>query len=207
MLDQKTVDYVKSAQAAGVSNDDIRNTLSSKQIDPAEIDKVLNGSPKIIGNNSLWDIFEHFLMFFSMLIYVVSIGLFWHYCVDKLIPVNSQDIYGSLGTAFSAMMINGYLAGIIVSFPFFTVLFLRVTRNSFLHPELRNLNSRKTLIYLTLAITFIIMTSNIIGFVYNLLNGNIGLNFVAHLALTLFMNGFIFAYYFYQVREDRRFYG
>jgi len=54
-----------------------------------------------------------------------------------------------------------------------------------------------------LVVTFLIMISYIIYTIFSLLEGNITVNFVLHLIVTLTVAGSVFGYYLQQVREDR----
>lgn len=152
--------------------------------------------------HSMWDAFEHILLFISLYVFVTSFALLVHYLVDKWIPRFPEGrpvSYSSVGNS----VLRGYLSAILVSYPLFSFFFLRITKRTLVNPELRKIRPRKTLIYLTLVVTFIVSLINIISIVYSFLGGNVTANFFAHFFVTFLISGIIFAYYLFQVREDR----
>lgn len=166
--------------------------------------------PPIIpkSKGSMWDAFEHVLLFISLYTLATSIALILYYIVDKWWPAVSTDAYSYYykNSEIQSTMLRGYIATLIVSLPIFSFLFLDLAKRMNKNPYLRTITSRRVLIYMTLVITFIIMLINVISTVYSLLGGNITINFFLHLIITLAVSSIIFAYYFYQVREDRNLY-
>ena len=158
------------------------------------------------GSVGMWDAFEHVLMFISMYIFASSSSMLLHTFVDTWLPdiaATSNMLYNSY-SEFGSTLARGYLAAIIVSFPIFAFLFIRITKRTKLNPAVRNLQLRKSLIYLTLTATFIILIWKLINVVYTLLSGSIGINFLMHFIITVSISGLIFTYYFLQVKEDRQ---
>ncbi|CAN5216350.1 hypothetical protein BH09PAT2_BH09PAT2_08030 [soil metagenome] len=157
---------------------------------------------------SMWDAFEHILLFISLYVLAVSITLSLLMFVAKWYPNIDESIayYSSNSTSiWQKSLLRGYVSAIIVSYPIFSFFFYRVTKRTLKVPLLRTLKARRTLIYLTLVITFIIMLAYIIGTIFSLLNGNLTLNFIMQLVVVLSVSGSIFAYYLYQVKEDRHY--
>ena len=157
---------------------------------------------------SMWDAFQHILMFISLYTLAISIILLLGYYIDRWFPAFSKSTY-SYSSAFRSSYINtsslfGYLSAIIVSLPIFAYLFIRISNRTATHPELRLLSSRLILIYITLFLTFIVCFSSLIAIVYTFLRGNITLNFVLHILVYLGICGAIFYYYVEQVKEDKR---
>ena len=158
------------------------------------------------GSVGMWDAFEHILMFISMYVFASSSSMLLHTFVDTWLPnasAISNMLYNSY-SEFGSTLVRGYLAAIIVSFPIFAFLFIRITKHTKLNPAVRNLELRKILIYLTLTATFIILIWKLINVVYTLLSGNIGINFLMHFIITVSISGLIFTYYFLQVKDDRQ---
>ncbi len=159
---------------------------------------------------SMWDTFEHVLLFISLGVLATNIALLLHHFVNIWIKVPTQlsDQYGLsyLEDVFLNTFIRGFMAAIIVSYPVFSFLFLKITKRTLENPNNRSLKARKVLIYITLIITFLLVLANIITLVYNLLGGNINLNFVSHFLVTVTIAGIIFGYYLEQIKEDRKIY-
>lgn len=171
-----------------------------------------------ISHHSLWDAFEHALLFLSLYTLATSIALILHYFVDKWIPGVATDSSSSnvglpwiLGLYFGVdsssgnlelTLLRGYLASLIVSLPTFVFLFLHIARRTLHNPDIINLKSRKVLIYVTLTITFLIMQYDLISLIYSLLSGNATWNFTLHFFVTILVSGVIFLYYLLQVKQD-----
>lgn len=153
--------------------------------------------------HSMWDAFEHVLLFISLYIFATAFALLLHFFVDRIFPSSISTTSYLSGSSYYSTIIRGYLAAIIVSYPFFAFLFLRITKRTFELPDLRKIHARKTLIYITLIVTFIIGLINLISIVYNFLGGNINLNFLLHFFVTFIVSGIIFLYYLNQVRSDK----
>ncbi len=182
--------------------DPAKNSLEDTYSDQLQEAGKIKISKKTSSGHSMWDAFEHILMFISLYVFVTSFALLIHYLVDKWIPrfAEGRDIsYSSVGSS----ILRGYLSAILVSYPLFAFFFLHITKRTLINPDLRKIKPRKVLIYLTLIITFAVSLINVISIVYSLLGGNVTANFFAHFFVTFLVSGIIFAYYIYQVKEDR----
>ena len=160
-------------------------------------------------SESLWDAFEHALMFLSLYGVAVSLGNMLH----LLIAGPAYNLYDSLTSLFFYRFLGDYhsllrfnIATLIICTPFFIYLFLDVTRRTFKYPRLRQLKARKFWIYATLIVTFIICITKIIMLVYNVISGELTSIYLLHFLVTAGIGGGIFGYYLYQVREDRQYY-
>ena len=152
---------------------------------------------------SAWDAFEHIILFISLYIVVSSISIILHAMVNKWVPGLTIGSSSMMGTFYNSYIIRGAIAALIVAYPFFAFLFLKISKRTHEYPSLRSLKSRKFLIYLTLIITFMIGIGNIIRGVYSFISGEISLNFILNLSVTLLTSGSVFFYYLTQVKEDR----
>lgn len=161
---------------------------------------------KAVSKSSMWDAFEHVLLFISLYTMATAIALILHTFVDKWLPGVQTDSYSYAyyNSDWQSSLLRGYTAALIVSLPVFSFLFLDLVKRMDKNPYLRTVTARRILIYITLVITFIIMLINVIDSVYTLLKGNITPNFFLHLIITLGVSGIIFTYYFREVREDRK---
>jgi hypothetical protein len=152
---------------------------------------------------SAWDTFENVLLFISLYVFSTSLVNVLHALVDSWMPPVSimTGLTASDGWTHTRLTIFG--ASLLVSFPFFAFFFSDVTRRTLKNPHIRQLKSRKNLIYITLVIAFLVVMYNIIWLVYNLLSGNVTVNFLINFATTLVIFGVIFLYYILQVRTDK----
>jgi len=162
-------------------------------------------------NGGMWDAFEHILLFVVLYDLATTVALMLHEFVDKWLPGVQTDAssgwlgFYNPGDDWQQVLMRGYLASLFVSLPLFLLIFFDVTKRTLKNPALRNFKARKILIYFTLVITFLIVMGNVIGFIFDLISGNITPNFIMHLLITIGVSGVIFGYYFFQIRHDRQF--
>lgn len=225
MINTQLISYIKAAQEQKISNSEIEKNLAEVGWNAETIKKAfhLADQPDIPvpptnlktqpektvhspTQNSMWDAFEHILMFITMYALGTSVALILYFIVDKLVPGITEDAYNTYSRQSQLTTLRSSIAAAIVSYPLFAFLFWRVTKRTLENPHIRNLKSRKFLIYLTLVITFIIVIVNVIRIVYNFLSGNITANFVLNFLVTVSISGIIFVYYLNQIKEDRKIY-
>ncbi len=223
MVTQELTDYIKKYQAQGLSNTQITSDLVKVGWDKADVDRAVlqvsnpdiplpphSGEHQSVSSAShpstytMWDTFEHILMFISLYVMSTSIGLILFDFINKWFPPISLNDYYSGYSSRQDLALNGYLAALIVSFPIFGFFFIRIARQTASYPQIRELRSRKVLIYLTLIVTFLVMLGYVIATVYKFLSGNVTPNFLLHLAVTISISGLIFWYYLNEVKADRR---
>ncbi len=156
------------------------------------------------GNVSMWDSFEHILLFISLYSMGTSIALILHALIDQWILDSAINQYDYYGTEWRADSLRLYLAFLIVSYPIFAYMFNRVSKKTDIEPALRRLKSRKILIYITLIVTFLLYMTSIGQTIYKLLSGSLTANFMAHALTTIILTGIVFYYYLQQVKDDRR---
>ncbi len=211
MSQQDLSDYIKRAREQHASDDTIRSQLLKFGWSPVEVDSAL-GQKEELGitlppppapHIGMWISFQYVLLFIALYIAATSLGGILNLAADKNItdPLDNINYYSS---TFSPNIVRGYMAALLVAYPIFAFLFLRLTSQLLSKPFLRGLRARKILIYLTLVITFIIMISHIIYILYNLLSGSVTGRSAAHLGVTLLIAGSIFGYLLQDVREDRK---
>ena len=206
-------DFVKQAKDQNFSNDEIKSKLLESGWPENDINKALEiPTPSLLiapkppqkQGSSMWDAFEHIIMFISLYVTATSVALILHYYVDKFLPgVNNPYSIGSYSDTYGTVVLSGYYSALIVASPVFALLFLRITKKTKTNPETRNLDSRKKLIYATLILTFIIVLCNLSSIIFSLLQGNVTPNFVLHFLVTTSISGVIFIYYLGQVKQDR----
>ena len=154
------------------------------------------------GHRGMWEGFEHVLLFLSLYVMAAATGTLLHTFVDRFIPTVAVDRFYSASIA--ANTIRTAVAAIVVSFPLFAYFYLDIAKRIRQAPIIRELRSRKLFIYLTLIGTFIWGMTKISTFLYEMLGGNVTLNFITHTAVTLAIVSLIFVRYLVEVKEDRR---
>ncbi len=223
--------YILKAREVKISDEEIKKTLLAAGWDETEVQKALvdnqpaipvpvpptsaSQTPKTTQQQtsySMWDAFEHILLFISLFVFTVALGQSIHTYLDaKFIPLVVTDYYRDYGLAVGAAMysvnmylLRWYIAALLVSYPFFSFLFLNITKRTKENPKLRQLTARKVLIYATLVLTFLLLFVNVLKIVVQFLGGNITVNLLAHFLVTVTISGIIAVYYVLQVREDRK---
>ena len=58
-------------------------------------------------------------------------------------------------SVINSTLLQGYLAAIIVAYPFFIGLFISLDKQVEMNPGIRNIKTRKTLMYFTIIVNFI----------------------------------------------------
>lgn len=208
-------EYIKKLRSQNIPDDQIKQSLLSAtwplndviaaMYPPPSPNKGIPVPPRPLnakGQHSMWDAFEHILLFISLYVLATSIALILHFFIDHWLPGITEERKYS-GGSWQFAMLRGYVAAVIVSYPLFAFFFWRVTKRTIETPSLRTLKSRKFLIYFTLVVAFLIMIGYVIAAIYNFLNGNLTINFILHILTTLSVAGTLFGYYLQQVREDR----
>jgi hypothetical protein len=212
--------YVKKARKEHLTDADIKRDLRTAGWLDRDIDAALRDNPLIkppappenyhgiasgglaaVSSPTMWDAFEHVLMFISLYVLAISLALTFHLFINRWVPGIPEGYRMNPNADVSEL--RGYMAALIVSFPLFSFFFLRITGRTLKNPLIRALGARKFLIYATLVVTFIIVTGSIISIIYNFLNGNVNMNFFLHFVVTTAISSIVFAYYLQQVKEDR----
>lgn len=207
MKDINLISYVKEARQIGLNREEIFSNLTNAGWTQEQINEVYY--PQVptpgkltvnLGSLSMWDAFEHILMFISMYSFITALVLSLLNFIDRWLP-NAQSTYQAY---YLNEPLKGFLSALLVSYPLFTYLFLRITKKTAKFPQIRALPSRKLLIYMTLIIAFLILVGDLITVLFRLLDGSLFLNFALKASVFGVLGLIVFTYYFYQVREDRK---
>lgn len=212
--------YIEKARDKKLSDEQIKNSLVAAGWQEEQIAEALSMDPDLpvpppppsVAHVGMWVGFLYIIFFISLYVLATAVSGILHLWVDKAIPTvidsannNTSDFFffftDSLATP---SVIRGYIAAIIVSFPIFISLAFALKRQLAMQPIVRNLRSRKLLIYITLVITFLILLGNVIATCYDLLAGTVTGNGLGHLGVTLLIVGAIFTYFIGEVKNDRK---
>ena len=200
-------EYVARKRGEGQTDNQIREKLLSVGWDAASIERELSGdnddvprppaagAPTPVVQSLSTRGFEYSIMFISMGFFAVALGSIMHSVVDQLAGTES----------YLTEAVPIATATLLVSFPIFALLFLRLKKAERDNVTLRHDPSRRRAIQLTLGVTFIWGLIKVISYVYGLLNASGGGNYfggessavseIIHLVITLGIAGSIFAYY------------
>ncbi len=221
---REILEYIRNSRHKGLNDEEIKESLQSVGWSSQKVEEALKADSdniplppmptsaptterisEPVGNVSMWDTFEHILMFISLYALAIALAFILHQLIDQWITdpaVYNYNYYSD--NNWQAEMLRSYLATVIVSYPLFVFFFSRISRKTEVEPLLRRLKARKLLIYLTLIVTFVTFMTVIGQFIYKFLGGALTGNFVAHAATTVILTGIVFYYYLQQVKDDRK---
>lgn len=136
---------------------------------------------------------EYIIFFISLWVAAMSLAALLHGLVD-IWSGKPDSFYQEINT-FAA-------AALLVSFPVFSWLLLRLKKKELGEPEIRRDVNRKNAVQLTLIVTFLIGLGKTVAYVYQLMNSGSGFSDfgpfwaeAAHTVITVGIAGAIFAYY------------
>ena len=212
--------YIAKAREKKLSDEQIKNSLAAADWQEEQIAEALTQDPDLpvpppppsVAHVGMWVGFLYILFFISLYVLATAISGLLNLWVEKAIPTVIDSANSSSGDFFSLLVnaydtpsvIRGYIAAIIVSFPIFMALALTLKKQLATQPVVKNLRSRKILIYITLVGTFLILLGNIIATCYDFLSGTVTGNGLGHLGVTFLVVGAIFAYFIGEVKNDRK---
>lgn len=222
---QNLKEFIDKSRTKGLEDNEIRQKLLGVGWEESDVDKALGDDldiPLPPGKNSISGAdnhhasqpisvvqnlsvrgFEYMVMFITLLASAFSIGALAHSYVDDIFSKASDTYY--YGQANDA---NTFVVTVlIVCFPIFVYLFLRLKKAELANPALRRDPSRRKLSQLTQLVAFLFGIGYVIYFIYSLLspdtygdNPGVGQQLL-HTLVTLTIAGSIFIYLW---REDHR---
>lgn len=213
MINPELVKYVGTLREQNIPEEKIKAQLLNAGWSVQDIESVMVPGtstpvpPPPVPRVEMWVGFLYIILFITLYVSATALASILKFLVDQVIPdvLSKRSTYSYIGSIFyGPETIIYHLSAMIVTFPIFAFLFLFLKKQQHLNPAVRNLRSRKLLIYLTLVITFLIMIFDLISTVYGFLNGTVTGRSISHFAITMLVSGSIFGYYVWEVKEDRR---
>lgn len=213
MPSQDLLSYIKKAKEQNVADDVIKSQLLKAGWPASDVESALvptpppsipTPPPPVAVHLGMWVGFLYVIFFISLYVTATSMGGLFHQWIDDAIKDPSkQSLSYSYTSNWDETLTKMYIASLVVAFPIFLSLALMLKRQIIKQPQVKNLRSRKILIYITLVGTFLIMIYNVITTVYGFLDGSLTLNSMGHVGVTLLVAGSIFAYFINEVKHDR----
>lgn len=212
MANSDLTNYITQLRSTHVTDADIKAQLLKVGWSEADISQALTPAPAPPGNIppppiprfGMWVSFQYVLLFVTLWIWSIALGGVLHYGIDKHIPEAAALGQVDYGGMMNSYFLQGYLASLIVAYPFFVWFFILVKKQIEATPTVRNIKIRKFLIYFTMVINFIYMVSELIKTVFSFLGANTSSRAVPHLLVSLLIPGLICWYLLNEVREDRK---
>lgn len=147
----------------------------------------------------MWSAFQNILTFISLAFFSGSLHTLWSIFVNHWVPTNENAYTGLV----SSYLLNSSIATLLVSAPLFVFLFISTNKKYSKQPELKKTRGKRTLNYIILIVTFIILIVRTVSAINTALNDTFTLNFGFNLLVTFVISGFIFTYYLYEVRVEK----
>ena len=201
------VSFVREALDRGCSRDEIRAVLLSASWPHEHIDRALDGFaevdfavpvPRPRPYVSARDTFVYMIVFSTLGISAFHFGSLVFELIDWAFP----DPLDAPSGGYSVYAVRQAIAALVVAFPIYLVLTLRV--NAAVRRDLAQRSSkvRKWLTYMTLFVAAVVLLGDLTGTIYALLAGELTVRFVLK-SLTVFaVAGAIFGYYLWDLREE-----
>lgn len=143
------------------------------------------------------DVFLHLLGIITLYISAASlIALLFQYVNIYFPDLLSPVYYSSV-----AWPIRWAMASLIIIFPVYILVSWMLNKDYSQHPEKRELKIRKWLVYFTLFLAALIITTDLVTLVYNFLGGELTVRFVLKILIVLVITGTVFGYYLLDLRQ------
>lgn len=208
MADTRLRDFIDAALRAGKSRDEIAATLTAAGWSPEQIAHGLKGYadlpfvvpvPRPRAHLSARDAFFYLLLFATLYITAYQLNSMLFSFIELAFPAAGNP-YEADSAERSIRMAT---ASLIVVFPLFLALSMKLSREIRLEPARRLSSVRRWLIYLTMLIASGFIIGDAITLVYNLLNGDLTVRFVLKVVVVAAITGTIFGYFLQTTRRDK----
>jgi len=161
--------------------------------------------PPPVPRFNMWISFQYVLLFITLWIWSIAMGSIWNYAIDKHIPDNlAKSLSYDYMSVINSTFLQGYLAAIVVAYPFFIGLFISLDKQVEINPGVRNIKTRKILMYFTIVVNFLYMITMLITTVFGFLGATTSTRTIPHLLVNLLIPGSICMFLLQEVREDRK---
>ena len=147
---------------------------------------------------SAQEAFLYLVLFLTLYISAAGVGTLLFQFINLALPspLEATQVFRTLDPIRQAA------ASLLIAYPVFLFVTVRLRRAILADPEQRSSKVRKWLTYLTLFIAAGIIIGDLITLVFNLLQGELTLRFVLKAASVGLIAGTIFGYYLWDLRRD-----
>lgn len=208
MADTRLRDFIDAALRAGKNRDEIAAVLTAAGWSPEQIVHGLKGYadmpfvvpvPRPRAQLSARDAFLYLLLFATLYVTAIQLNNMLFSFIELAFPAPGNDYE----VARAGRSIRWATASLIVAFPLFLALSMKLRREIRQEPARRLSSVRRWLIYLTMLVAAGFIIGDAITLVYNLLNGDLTVRFVLKVLVVAAITGTIFGYFMQTTRRDR----
>jgi len=214
MVNPNLTAYITKLRSMNVSDETIKEQLVKNGWQIAEVQEALLPTspstltilpPPPVPRFNMWISFQYVLLFITLWIWSIAMGSIWNYAIDKHIPDNlAKSLSYDYMSVINSTFLQGYLAAIVVAYPFFIGLFISLDKQVEINPGVRNIKTRKILMYFTIVVNFLYMITMLIITVFGFLGATTSTRTIPHLLVNLLIPGSICMFLLQEVREDRK---
>lgn len=208
MADTRLRDFIDAALRAGKGRDEIAATLAAAGWSPEQVAHGLKGFadlpfvvpvPRPRAHLSARDAFFYLLLFATLYITAYQLNSMFFSFIELAYPIPGNDYEAPA----AERSIRFATASLIVVFPVFLALSMKLSREIRLEPARRLSSVRRWLIYLTMLVASGFIIGDAISLVYSLLNGELTVRFVLKVLVVAAITGTIFGYFLQTTRRDK----
>jgi hypothetical protein len=205
MADTRLRAFVEAALAAGKSREEIHVALRAAGWHPEQIGDGLAEFadvpfavpvPRPRAHLSARDAFLYMLMFGALYVSAFNLGRMLFAFINRAFPLTPFETTAAAGT------IRWTTASLIIAFPLFLWLAVKLSRELAVEPARRQSAIRRWLIYLTLLVAASFIVGDAITLVYSLLSGDTTLRFMLKVVVVGAITGVTFGYFLRAARSD-----
>lgn len=207
MADTRLHDFIDGALRAGKGREEIAEALTAAGWPREQIDDGLRffadvpfavPVPRPRATLSARDAFFYLLMFGALYVSAYQLGNLLFSFINIALPSGLDEFL----IPRAERSIRWATASLIVAFPLFLWLSIRVHREIGADPTRARSAVRRWLTWLTLLIAAAFIVGDLITLVYNLLSGELTLRFILKVLVVAAIAGTIFGYYLSSARRD-----
>lgn len=207
MSDQRLSSFVADAMRSGAKREDIRNILLEAKWSKDQVDSALEvwskvdfpvPVPRPKAQLSARDAALYLVMFAMLYWAVFNFGaLLFNFIELKFTDALNESYFRSRSSA-----IRFATSSLLVAFPVFMYLAVKINRNLQSDPSHRSSAIRKWLTYLTLSIAACVIVGDLIALINSLLMGELSTRFFLKALVVGLISAAVFYYYLWSMRQD-----
>ena len=207
--DEALSEFVAKALEQGSSREEITSVLERAGWPSDDVAKALGAYaevdfpipvPRPRPYLSAREAFIYLVIFVTLGISAFQFGVLCFEFIERMFPDPVAFGFGE----YSADRVRYAIASLVVAFPIYLVLSIRVNRTLQREPAKRGSRIRKWLTYMTLFIAASIIIGDLISVLYGLLSGDLNARFFLKSLTVLVIAGVIFGYYAWELRDERQ---
>lgn len=201
--------FIRASLEKGIKRDQIRSVLLGAGWQEDEIAKALSlfadvdfpvPVPRPRPYLDAKEAFLYLVSFITLYISAFSFGALVFSFIDLWFPDAAR--YGYYDVSRSGLRMS--ISSLIVAFPLYVWITLRLRKARIQDPERRESKVRKWLVYLTLVIASSIIIGDLISILFNLLGGELTIRFLFKALTVLLITSAIFGYHLSDFRKEEK---